>query len=88
MHALQPHLAALINLGGNPLVTLLAVLILAGIIWLLWTKVAMPLLAQIVGEPFLGIANYIVMAILIIWVLSVALEVIFGISLFGSLNGG
>lgn len=76
-----PVLAALINLGGSPLVGLVVVVLVCGIAWLIWTKVIMPLLAQIVGEPFLGIANWIVIAILILIVLSRALDVIFGIQL-------
>lgn len=78
------HLAALVNLGGNPLVQLVVVLILAGIIYMAWQKVAMPLLSKIVAEPWLGIADWVVFIILIVWVLSVALSVIFGIQLFGA----
>ncbi len=76
-----PVQAALINLGGSPLIGLVVVVLVCGIAWLIWTKVIMPLLASIVGEPFLGIANWIVIAILILIVLSRALDVIFGIQL-------
>ncbi len=76
-----PVQAALINLGGSPLIGLVVVVLVCGIAWLIWSKVVMPLLAQIVGEPFLGIANWIVIAILILIVLSRALLVIFGIQL-------
>ena len=75
------HQAALLNLGDSPLVGLVIVLILAGIVYMVWSKVIMPLLAKIAAEPWLGIANWIVIAILIIWVLKVALAVIFGIDL-------
>ncbi len=79
---LQPPVqAALIDLGGSPLVGLVVVVLLCGVAWLIWTKVIMPLLAQVVGEPFLGIANWIVIAILVLIVLSRALLVIFGIQL-------
>ena len=74
--------AALINVGDNPLVGLVVLLLICGAVWLLWSKVIMPLLAQVVGEPFLGIANWLVIAILVIVVVDKALEVIFGISLF------
>ncbi len=77
----QPVQAALINLGDSPLIGLVIVVLVCGIAWLIWTKVIMPLLANIVGEPFLGIANWIVIAILVLIVLSRALLVIFGISL-------
>ncbi len=73
--------AALINLGDSPLIGLVIVVLVCGIAWLIWTKVIMPLLANIVGEPFLGIANWIVIAILVLIVLSRALLVIFGIQL-------
>ncbi len=76
-----PVQAALINLGGSPLIGLVVIVLVCGIAWLIWTKVLLPLLAQIVGEPFLGIANWIVIAILILIVLSRALAVIFGIQL-------
>jgi len=79
LHA--PVQAALINLGDSPLIGLLIVVLVCGIAWLIWSKVIMPLLAQIVGEPFLGIANWIVIAILVLIVLSRALLVIFGIQL-------
>ncbi len=82
----HPHLAALINLGGNPLVVLIVLLLVCGFVWLLWSKVAMPLLANVIGEPFLGIVNWLVIAILVLIVLSKALEILFGISLFGSFN--
>ena len=77
-----PIYAALINVGDNPLIGLVVLLLICGVIWLLWSKVIMPLLANIVGEPFLGIANWLVIAILVIVVVDRALEVIFGISLF------
>ncbi len=80
----HPVMAALIPIGGNPLVMLLVVVLVCGLAWLVWSKVFMPLLTKVIGEPFLGIANWIVIAILVIIVLSKALEVIFGISLFGS----
>ena len=76
-----PVQAALINLGDSPLIGLVIVVLVCGIAWLIWTKVIMPLLANIVGEPFLGIANWIVIAILVLIVLSRALLVIFGIQL-------
>ncbi len=76
-----PVHAALINLGDSPLIGLVVVVLVCGIAWLIWTKVIMPLLANIVGEPFLGIANWIVIAILVLIVLSRALLVIFGIQL-------
>lgn len=76
-----PVYAALINLGNSPLIGLVVVVLVCGIAWLIWTKVIMPLLANIVGEPFLGIANWIVIAILVLIVLSRALDVIFGIQL-------
>lgn len=85
---MKPHLAALIDIGGNPLVMLIVVLIVAGIIYMVWSKVAMPLLAQIAAEPWLGIANWIVVLILVLWVLSVVLQILFGISLFGPLHYG
>lgn len=77
----QIHTAALIDLGGSPLVGLVVVLLLAGIVYMVWSKIIMPLLAKIVADPWLGIADWIVIAILIIWVLKVALAVIFGINL-------
>lgn len=77
----KPVYAALINLGNSPLIGLVIVILVCGIAWLIWTKVIMPLLANIVGEPFLGIANWIVIAILVLIVLSRALDVIFGIQL-------
>ncbi len=80
-HLTLVHQAALLNLGDSPLVGLVVVLLLAGIIYMIWSKVIMPLLAKIVSEPWLGIADWIVIAILIIWVLKVALAVIFGINL-------
>ncbi len=80
-HLTLVHQAALLNLGGSPLVGLVVVLILAGIIYMIWAKVIMPLLANISAGPWLNIADWVVKAILIIWVLKVALEVIFGISL-------
>ncbi len=76
-----PVQAALINLGDSPLIGLVVVVLVCGIAWLIWTKALMPLLANIVGEPFLGIANWIVIAILVLIVLSRALLVIFGIQL-------
>ena len=79
LHA--PVQAALINLGDSPLIGLVIVVLVCGIAWLIWTKVIMPLLANIVGEPFLGIANWIVIAVLVLIVLSRALLVIFGIQL-------
>ncbi len=74
--------AALINLGDNPLIGLIVVLLICGFIWLLWLKVAVPLLKNVIGEPFLGIVNWLVIAILVIVALSKALGVIFGITLF------
>lgn len=79
--SMVPVEAALINLGNSPLIGLVVVVLVCGIAWLIWTKVIMPLLANIVGEPFLGIANWIVIAILVLIVLSKALDVIFGIQL-------
>ena len=75
--------AALINLGGNPLVGLILLVILValcvyGAIWLLDN-----LLAQFMAEPFLKVARFLIYAVGIIIVVDDVLKVVFGISLFG-----
>ncbi len=80
--------AALVNLGGaTPLVMLIVLFVILGFVWLLWSRVCMPLLGNVVGEPFLGIINWLVIAILCIIAITRAVEVIFGISLFGGVGG-
>ena len=75
--------AALLNLGGaTPLVMLIVVLLILGLVWMIWSKVCMPLLANVIGEPFLNIVNWIVIAILIVIAISKVFEVVFGISVF------
>ena len=74
--------AALINVGDNPLVGLLVLLIVVGIV--VW--VALWLLdnfaKQIMNDLFYKAARMLIIFIAVVIVLDKALEVIFGISLF------
>lgn len=74
--------AALIDVGNNPLVTLIIVLIVCGIIAMIWRKLLAPLLAKVVDEPWLGAISWIVYGVLILVAVAKVLEVIFGITFF------
>lgn len=74
--------AALINLGGNPLVELILTILIVGfVVWVaIW--IVDNLLKEIIKEPFLKAARMLIIAAGIVCVVDVALKVIFGINLF------
>jgi hypothetical protein len=86
MNTVAPHLAALIDIGGNPIVQLVIVLFLCGAIYMIWQKVLMPFVGKMVADPWLGVIDWIIFIALILWAFATALWVIFGIDLFGPLR--
>lgn len=71
--------AALINLGGSPLIGLIVLVIVVGII----AYIALKLVSFIpLAPPFGEIAKWLIYLVAILIVLNRALEVIFGTSLF------
>ncbi len=78
----HPVYAALINVGDDPLVGLIILIILVGIAVFVALWVLNTFLAPYVVEPFLSAARFLIWAIGIIIVVRRLLAVIFGISLF------
>lgn len=77
--------AALINIGGSPLIGLLVTLIVVGLcvfvaLWI-WDK----FIAAYVAEPFGSGARFLIIAIGVIIVVDKILQVVFGINLFGGM---
>ena len=80
------HQAALIPIGNNPIVMLIGVIIAAGLIvfvvnWLVDN------FGGFIAEPFRGGLKTLVLIVCCLWVLVVALDVIFGIQLFAGVSG-
>jgi hypothetical protein len=76
---LPPAQAALINLGGSPLIGLVVLVIVVGIVaWL-----ALKLISFIpMASPFKEIATWLVYAIAILIVVAEIAKVVFGVVLF------
>lgn len=74
--------AALIPIGNNPIVTLIGVVIAAGIIVFVVNWLMDHFGNQFIAEPFASGIKGLVLILCCIWVLVVALQVIFGIQLF------
>lgn len=74
MHTYQ---AALLNVGCNPLIALIITIVVVGVI--VWAALWLLGLATFIAEPFRTIAMQAVKVIAIIYVVLVALEIIFGI---------
>ena len=82
MLTLAPVQAALINVGDNPLIGLIVLVIVVGII--AW--IALKLVSFIpMASPFKEIVTWLITAVAVLIVVDRALEVIFGIDLFGSM---
>jgi len=76
--------AALINLGCNPFVSLILTIIVTGII--VWLALWLLGFATFIAEPFKAMASKGIMALGIIYVVCVALQIIFGITIFSGMT--
>lgn len=82
MTHLQFREAALINIGNNPIVSLIGVILAAGIIVFVVNWLMDAFGKAFIAEPFASGIKTLVLIVCCIWVLVVALDVIFGIQLF------
>lgn len=78
-----PVYAALINVGDNPLVGLVILMILVGIAVFVAIWILDNFLAAYMAAPFANGARFLICAIGIIIVVDRVLQVVFGISIFG-----
>lgn len=79
---LPPVQAALINLGSNPLIGLVVLIIVVGIVCWLALWILDNFLSSIMSPPFAKAARMLIIGIGILVVVTEALSVIFGITLF------
>ena len=75
--------AALINLGGNPWVNLILLVIIVAVVVAAAIWVLENLLKPYMAEPFFKLAVFLVYAVGIIIVVDALLKAVFGITLFG-----
>lgn len=86
MSHLLVHEAALIPIGNNPIVYLIGVIIAAGIIVFIVNWLIDKFGSAFMAEPFASGVKGLVLIVCCIWVLVVALDVIFGIQLFSGVG--
>lgn len=77
------HYAAMINLGSNPLISLIILVIVVGIVVWVALYIFDTFLAGIIAEPFAKFARALIWIIGLIIVIDAVLKVVFGIAIFG-----
>jgi hypothetical protein len=74
------HQAALINLGCNPFISLIATIVVVGVV--VWLAITLLGFATFVAEPFKAMAIKVIYALGIAYCVLIALQIIFGIIIF------